>query len=55
MPVTEHIASQIDEQVRAQVEQHLTTHIPATLQEQVADHKRQLDDVKRALHNSFVS
>ncbi|KAF8584311.1 hypothetical protein K439DRAFT_1567723 [Ramaria rubella] len=51
--VAEHISDQIDEQVRAQVEQQLlTNHIPVTLQDQVADHRRQLDDVKRALHNS---
>lgn len=50
--VAEHINDQIDEQVRVQVEEELTNHIPATLQEQVDDHKRQLDDVKRALHNS---
>lgn len=52
MSVAEHINEQIDEQVRVQVEEQLTSHIPATLQEQVEDHKRQLDDVKRALHNS---
>lgn len=52
IPVAEHINDQIDEQVRAQVEEQLMGHIPATLQEQVEDHKRQLDDVKRALHNS---
>jgi hypothetical protein len=50
--VAEHINDQIEEQVRVQVEEQLTNHIPATLQEQVEDHRRQLDDVKRALHNS---
>ncbi|KIJ31269.1 hypothetical protein M422DRAFT_234653 [Sphaerobolus stellatus SS14] len=50
--VAEHINDQIDDQVREQVEYQLTYHIPATLQEEVADHKRQLEDVKRALHNS---
>lgn len=50
--MAEHINNAIEEQVRAQVEYQLTYHIPATLQEQVFDQKRQLDEVKRALHNS---
>ncbi|KAF8514643.1 hypothetical protein BU17DRAFT_77019 [Hysterangium stoloniferum] len=50
--VAEHINDQIEEQVRAQVEHQLTHHIPVTLQDQVDEHKRQLEDVKRALHNS---
>lgn len=50
--VAEHINNVIEEQVRAQVEYQLTYHIPETLQEQVSDQKRQLDEVKRALHNS---
>lgn len=53
--MAEHINDAIEEQVRAQVEDQLTYHIPQTLQAQVFDQKRQLDEVKRALFNSWVT
>lgn len=45
-------ASQIDELVEEQVAICLKTHIPEELQNEVAESKRQLEELQQALHNS---
>ncbi|KZT41949.1 hypothetical protein SISSUDRAFT_981080 [Sistotremastrum suecicum HHB10207 ss-3] len=46
--IADTIAAEVQESVAAE----LKDHIPASLQDQVMEHKRQLDEVQRALHNS---
>ncbi len=45
---------QIDEIVKEQVAAEMPRLIPQSLQDEVAHHRRQLEDVQRALHNSSV-
>ena len=53
--IAEHISAIIVEEVRREVGEELRTkYIPTALQDQVVGHRKQLDDVKRALHNSCV-
>lgn len=46
---------EIDEIVRDQVALLLPTYISEQLQAELMDHRKQLDEVQKALHNSFVS
>ncbi|KAI0915342.1 hypothetical protein AcV5_003841 [Taiwanofungus camphoratus] len=46
------ILSQIDQLVEEQVALQLPHHIPKELQDELASHRRQLEEVQRALHNS---
>jgi len=46
------IEIQIDELVREQVAKYLEKYIPKALQDELADRKRELEEVQRALHNS---
>ncbi|KAI0820993.1 hypothetical protein BC629DRAFT_1587331 [Irpex lacteus] len=46
------VMEQIDEIVKEQVATEMPRLIPRSLQDEVAHHRRQLEDVQRALHNS---
>jgi len=50
--VEEEVASQIDQLVEEQVALCLKTHIPQELQDELAEQKRELKEVRRQLHNS---
>jgi hypothetical protein len=48
------IERQIDEMLKQQVAENLERHIPKKLQDELAERKRELEEVQRALHNSSV-
>jgi len=58
--IVEHLRGRVYEMVRervardvaAQVAQELEEQIPMTLRDEVKDHKRELEEVRRSLHNS---
>lgn len=45
----------IDEVVKEQVKAELPRVIPKSLQDEVSVHRKQLQEVQRALHNSYVA
>jgi len=53
--VEEDIAGQIDALVKQGIEDCLRDHIPQELQDEIADNQRELEEVRLALHNSYVN
>lgn len=52
--VEKDITKSIDDLVKEQVAECLKGHIPRELQEEVADSKRELEELNLALYNSYV-
>ena len=53
--VEEDIAGQIDDLLKQGIEECLRDHIPQELQDEIADNQRELEEVRLALHNSYVT
>lgn len=52
--VADQVMEIIDDFVEEEVRRNLEEIIPVELQSQVVEQKRQLEEVRRSLHNSFV-
>lgn len=48
------VMEEIDEAVKEKVAEELPRMMPKYLQDEVANHRKQLAEVQRALHNSYV-